>query len=556
MDASTVRRSQVTIRRSGVAARRLQPGRGDERAVARLRRGSAMTGAEFGRTSDAAGDGGAERAEANLPEVRPEGGWDAPRGDEPSRDETSGELTDGPLADGRLDGGERSAVERPVAETGRPGLPVPPPEPVLPDSVRQRVIALVAEVLPSLGSDEVPQLLRPFARFTPMRRARLGGPQIASQLMSDPLFRQRAAVRVIETSGALGAAVAEGTPPTGSDPVHVAALAYLARPAGWTELVAAASTTVEDSAVQVELRARNREVERLTEQLDRLRTSSRTDLDKARTELLAARAEADELRVKVRELTRALRTAEQEIKRSQDTLSTERGRAAATAAAQDSELRRLRTKLADAEAELDSSRQATREGRAVDEARLWLLLETIGQAAVGLRRELALNPASQLPADLVAAAMTDPASPETRQTWAADGPARLDQLLMLPKAHLVVDGYNVTKTGYAEASLEQQRTRLISGLGGLAAQVGAEVTVVFDGAERLPVAPVSPRGVRVLFSRRGQTADELIRRLVRAEPPGRPVVVVSSDREVADGIRRAGAYPVTSAVLLQRLGRG
>lgn len=57
------------------------------------------------------------------------------------------------------------------------------------------------------------------------------------------------------------------------------------------------------------------------------------------------------------------------------------------------------------------------------------------------------------------------------------------------------------------------------------------------------------------FSRTGQTADELIRQLVRAEPQGRPVVVVSADREVADGVRKAGARPVASVLLLNRLSR-
>ena len=65
-----------------------------------------------------------------------------------------------------------------------------------------------------------------------------------------------------------------------------------------------------------------------------------------------------------------------------------------------------------------------------------------------------------------------------------------------------------------------------------------------------PVLLAPPRGVRVLFSKPGQTADELIRQLVRAEPPGRPVVVVSSDREVADGCAAAGARPVASTLLL------
>ena len=124
---------------------------------------------------------------------------------------------------------------------------------------------------------------------------------------------------------------------------------------------------------------------------------------------------------------------------------------------------------------------SAKEARSVDDARLWLLLETIGQAAVGLRRELALDPADKLPADFVADAFaeqpgTAPAGPAARARD-TDDPARLDQLLALPRAHLVVDGYNVTKRGFGEMSLEQQRNRLITGLGGLAAQTGDEVTV-------------------------------------------------------------------------------
>ncbi|MGW5673442.1 NYN domain-containing protein, partial [Micromonospora sp. NPDC003776] len=218
-----------------------------------------------------------------------------------------------------------------------------------------------------------------------------------------------------------------------------------------------------------------------------------------------------------------------------------------------------RARLAEAEAAAGMARASAKEARSVDDAKLWLLLETIGQAAVGLRRELALDPVDRMPADFVADAFADQAA--TTQAGAAarardtDDPARLDQLLALPKAHLVVDGYNVTKRGFGEMSLEQQRTRLISGLGGIAAQTGDEVTVVFDGAERIHGLPPAPRGVRVLFSRKGETADELIRRLVRAEPAGRPVVVVSSDREVADGVRRHGAYPLGADSLLRRLAR-
>ena len=88
-------------------------------------------------------------------------------------------------------------------------------------------------------------------------------------------------------------------------------------------------------------------------------------------------------------------------------------------------------------------------------------------------------------------------------------------------------------------------------------RTGAEVTCVFDGAELGGPVPVPQhKGVRVLFSRPGEIADELIRRLVAAEPEGRPVIVVSSDREVAEGVRRSGARPVPSAMLVRALARG
>jgi predicted RNA-binding protein with PIN domain len=218
----------------------------------------------------------------------------------------------------------------------------------------------------------------------------------------------------------------------------------------------------------------------------------------------------------------------------------------------------LKTRLAEAEALAATGKQSAKDARAADDARLWLLVETIGQAASGLRRELALGPSGKMPADFVADKSAErPGSPERSRARAqdTDDPGRLDQLLALPRAHLVVDGYNVTKRGFAEMSLEQQRKRLITGLGGIAAQTGDEVTVVFDGAERVHGLPPAPRGVRVLFSRKGDTADELIRQLVRAEPAGRPIVVISSDREVADGVRRHGAYPMGADSLLRRLAR-
>jgi len=213
--------------------------------------------------------------------------------------------------------------------------------------------------------------------------------------------------------------------------------------------------------------------------------------------------------------------------------------------------RRLRGRLAEVEEALSRNRRAGREGRSLETARLVLLLDTLAEAAAGLRRELALPVAGLRPADTVDAAAPAVASAQRRPGDSAS----LDDLLTLPRCHLVVDGYNVTKGAWASMPLEAQRTRLVQRLGVLAARTGAEVTGVFDGADVSVPPPVTPaQGVRVLFSPQGQSADELIRRLVAAEPPGRAVIVVSSDREVADGVRSSGAWAVDSDLLVPLLG--
>jgi len=220
--------------------------------------------------------------------------------------------------------------------------------------------------------------------------------------------------------------------------------------------------------------------------------------------------------------------------------------------------------VAAAEDATASARKAVREGRRDDELRLRLrlLLDAVLGAAQGLRRELALAPTDRRPADALAGQYLRPEQPADPplQGRSDDDPALLDALLAVPTTHLLVDGYNVTKSGWANVSLEAQRGRLLSGLGALAVRTGAEVTLVFDGAEHVAPVPVpvpvaASRAVRLLFSRAGETADDVLLRLVRHEPRGRPLVVVSSDREVADGARSCGARPVPSSALLRLLDR-
>ncbi|MFF8829058.1 NYN domain-containing protein [Streptomyces sp. NPDC015131] len=428
----------------------------------------------------------------------------------------------------------------------------------LPDAVRRRVVALVSDAFGGLTVAELPAQLRQYARFTPSRRARFAGNAMAAALEGDPLFRQRIGERLKEGQPELARAVEAGAPPAAADPVDVAATAYVLRPAGWVKLVAAAGEEAQRADAERADEAGRRELERLRAELAEARAHTRSETERLRTELDAARKEAESLHRKLRSAQSDVKRGEAALRRGQADIDAVRAEAAAQVSAAESETRRLKARLAEAEAALEASRRAAREGRSVEDMRLRLLLDTVLESAQGLRRELALPPVSVHPADTVDAVEPGRMSPKdiAARALSETDPALLDQLLALPQAHLVVDGYNVTKTGYPTMPLEKQRLRLLGGLSALAARSGAEVTCVFDGAElAAPVLLAPPRGVRVLFSKPGVTADELIRQLVRAEPPGRPVVVVSTDREVADGVAKSGARPVASALLLKRLSR-
>ncbi|NJQ14797.1 RNA-binding protein [Streptomyces bohaiensis] len=432
------------------------------------------------------------------------------------------------------------------------------PEGPLPERVRHRVVVLAGETFAGLRVAELPAPLRQYARFTPSRRIKYGASAIATALETDAGFRHRVAARLRTDQPELAQALTEGTVPPAADPVEVAAAAYVLRPPGWVKLLAVAGEETQRAEAEHADEERTRELERLREEVHRLRTAVREDTDRHRSELEAARRESDAVHRKLRSALSDVRRGEAALRKVRAELDEVRADASAEKAAADAEARRLRARLAESETALETGRRAAREGRSVEDVRLRLLLDTVLEAAQGLRRELALPPADFRPAQTVEAVEPGALTPHdvAQRALADDDPALLDQLLALPQAHLVVDGYNVTKTGYPTMPLDKQRMRLLGGLAMLAAQSSAEVTCVFDGAELdVPVLLAPPRGVRVLFSKSGQTADELIRRLVRAEPPGRPVVVVSADREVADGVARAGARPVASVMLLRRLAR-
>ncbi|EWC64069.1 hypothetical protein UO65_0596 [Actinokineospora spheciospongiae] len=421
----------------------------------------------------------------------------------------------------------------------------------LPDPVRLRLAELGADAVGALPPVDVPASLRQVARFAPAKRARLGGPTIVAALRAHVGFRTAVVQWAREHR-------VEAVEPPPDDPVAVATAALLlGEPAAPAHLELVAKRA-DDSALRAERDAALARVGRLEAELAAARArvaESEGAADRARAE---GEAELERLRKRLREQGVRLREAKDAAAAAQ--VSAERAGAdvAAEVAALTERVQREqeraeseRARAARAEAGAALARQAAREARQADEVRLALLVDTVDDAVAGLRRELMLGDGrGPRPADLVAGATT--ASGGARRV---DDPVHLERLLALRAVHLIVDGYNVTKTGYSDLSLADQRERLIRQLSALAARTSAEVTLVFDGAGVVVVPVAKPRGVRVMFSDPGVLADDVIRSLVADEPRGRPLVVATSDKAVADAVRDRGAYTVPSAVLLMRLGR-
>jgi predicted RNA-binding protein with PIN domain len=121
-------------------------------------------------------------------------------------------------------------------------------------------------------------------------------------------------------------------------------------------------------------------------------------------------------------------------------------------------------------------------------------------------------------------------------------------------ARWLIDGMNVIgsrPSGWWRDRPGAMRA-LTEELGELAGRTGDELTVIFDGrAFELD----APEGVRVEFSSRlgPNAADDEIAALVGRDPNPAAVTVVTSDRALAERVRRAGGTVVGAGDFRRRL---
>jgi predicted RNA-binding protein with PIN domain len=210
--------------------------------------------------------------------------------------------------------------------------------------------------------------------------------------------------------------------------------------------------------------------------------------------------------------------------------------AAATSAA---EVEALRARLAEAEAERQEMRPRA-------------------------ERPTVLSPLSQSPPSSVVPSRK-PERPRRRPSPLPpavldDSPEAADHLVRLPGVLVLVDGYNASLAYRPDLPIPELRRRLVDALDELVARTGADVHVVFDGAEQVGEGPTTRTGgrrgaARVQFSAPDVEADDVILAIVDEVPLSRPVVVASDDRRVQDGARDRGANAISSGQLLAALRR-
>lgn len=108
---------------------------------------------------------------------------------------------------------------------------------------------------------------------------------------------------------------------------------------------------------------------------------------------------------------------------------------------------------------------------------------------------------------------------------------------------ILIDGHNLIGHLFS-LSLEDpdDEEKLVRVLMSYAARIRNQVTVVFDPGKHFSMPQVHHYGtLEVVFAPQGSTADAVILRRVHGSPNPGEWLVVTSDRELAEAVRRLGA---------------
>ncbi|MFZ3122931.1 MAG: NYN domain-containing protein [Thermodesulfovibrionales bacterium] len=118
---------------------------------------------------------------------------------------------------------------------------------------------------------------------------------------------------------------------------------------------------------------------------------------------------------------------------------------------------------------------------------------------------------------------------------------------------IIIDGYNLI--GIHHKDLESQRQRLVERLAEYKKIKGHDITVVFDGwkSGSGEESHSVTGGIKVIYSRLGEKADAVIKRIISSEK--KQLIVITSDREIADHAWANGSVVVSSDEFSDILGK-
>jgi predicted RNA-binding protein with PIN domain len=120
--------------------------------------------------------------------------------------------------------------------------------------------------------------------------------------------------------------------------------------------------------------------------------------------------------------------------------------------------------------------------------------------------------------------------------------------------HLIIDGYNVLgSSGISLGRSESAREMLLHDLAVYRHRKHHSITIVFDGWRhgRSTEQREHRAGVQVIYSKRGERADQVIQRLAREY--GTDCAVVSSDHEIMNVAGAHGALVIGAQEFVEKL---
>jgi len=126
--------------------------------------------------------------------------------------------------------------------------------------------------------------------------------------------------------------------------------------------------------------------------------------------------------------------------------------------------------------------------------------------------------------------------------------------------HLIIDGYNLLHVNrsliqLSSIELQWERDRLINQLSAYRQVRPCEITVVFDGWQGgwNTEKREKKKGIEVIFTRLGEKADEVIKRLIKEEGSG--AIVITSDRDVSKYAERMAVAVIPSDQFREKIER-